>query len=101
MGAVRPHLFRSKHKVSQPVGPSEHQARVMKHLLQRLWLATQKIFESPRLLDRASRKSSSDLFQIWLRADPTVTEQRWPMAPRGRLATQGPLPSGAKVHRCT
>ena len=31
----------------------------------------------------------------------TLTEQHWPVAPQGSLATLGPLPPGAKVHRCT
>ena len=43
-----------EHKLAQPVGPGEHQARLIEHLLQRLWQTALKIF-SPRFLERQTQ----------------------------------------------
>ena len=64
-----------EHKLAQPVGPGEHQARLVEHLLQRLWQTAKKIFspsQTPRVPGAGPAPTCLGL---------GLTEQGWPRWP--------------------
>ena len=95
LGAVRAHLCRSRARSQSGLRAPHPVRRASAAAAPEAGDAEDLLAQTP------ARAPTSGPAPTCLVLGLTLTEQHWPVAPQGSLATLGPLPPGAKVHRCT